>query len=235
MRIIVWLKRLLKKAKAKAQVWDTSAVSNYFEEFKEVVEKGEVKIFVPEGVSHELHVGKSYHCAVAYDYIVSAERQDKIRVVPIENKAEVDYQVIELAKMLWAKSYDVTLVTCDKEQATNAERRNVETLRLPVVINRPERREPYNWKKEPTLEPMESKAVTESLNNSEVRIPCIKRGNVYFIRASAAAVYTHKGKRKFGREGFIEITSNDVCEIGGKKYEVCKIKDKNIVLRTYSS
>jgi len=232
-RIIVWLKRLLKKVKAKAQVWDTSAVSNYFEDFREVVEKGEVKVFVPEGVSHELHAGKSYHCEAAYDYIISSERQGKIRVIPIENKAEVDYQVIELAKRLWAESYDVTLVTCDKEQATNAERRNVETLRLPVIVSR---REAYNWcqKSEAVFEPVETKENTEKLGASEVVIPCIKRGNLYLIKASSAAVYTHKGKRKFGREGFIEVNQNDVCEIGGIKYEIFKMKEKNIVLRAYA-
>lgn len=231
MSIIVRLKRLIKKCKGKYQVWDTSAVSTWLDKLHIQVNNG-VNIIIPEGVTHELSVGRRNHenCRKAYNYVKEG-RARNLRVHVTSDKMRswaVDEQIVAITYEYFKAGYDVVLVTCDHDQAYKARLRGLEVQLL--AGSRAQTKFVEVPKKENNPTTVEQKEILTL--DDELVIPCITKGKDHYINVKhKISVYSQKGKRQFGRENLIPVKVTDVCEYMGYKYNIQRITDTNITLK----
>lgn len=233
MNIIVRLKRLFRGNAGEYRLPDTSAWSGYLDDIKKWVKQG-IKVVVTEGTRQELRNGyrKYAECKEAYDYITSTPEL----VFPItgnEMKAwPVDDQNVAIAEKYYNKGFDVTLVTCDKEQAHKARIRGLNVSLL--------RGQSYHYKKnnefQKTTKPVQNEKPVEPevevKSNGEVAVPCITKGKEKYISTKHdVEVYSNKGKRRIGRENLILILPTDVLVYNDCNHTIQEMTDTYVTIK----
>lgn len=227
-------KRLLKEKKV-CKVYDTSAIRNHFEEFKEFVESNkEILVIVPEGVLHEISVAKRVNnlCRTIYNFITSVQAHNPYFVVEVtEDKIRnwsVDEQVIYVAEKYIKKKYDVELVSCDKEQCFRAELKKVKCNILPVNVP-----ECYNTNE--GIKYRKSRIRKFEKNPSilpEIKIEYIVLNKIKYLKLNSyLAVYDRTGKRKIAKDCYVSFEESDRVLYAGVEYEVSRVDDKEIFFK----
>lgn len=241
-KLILEFKRWLRKG-AKVEVWDTSAISTWFDEFTKSVNTGLVEVIVPEGVEHELSKGRRNHenCRVAHNYIKSNKiskinPNGKIKVYVTDDNMRswpIDEQVVGIAAKHYKKGYNVTLVTCDRNQSDKAQDMEIEVCLLAgnraypvkpkILTERPER---FQRKPETTIPQAKD----------QISVPCVAKGNMIYIDVNQkVAVYDAKGRRKIGKDDLIPVTASDTYKYREATYQAASITKKELTLKKMDS
>ena len=238
MSIIVRLKQMLRMHKGNYEVWDTSAISNWLEVFKSKIESGKTTIILHEGVVHELSVGRRNHeiCRKAYEYVISLKSDMILKIATRDATRSwtIDEQVVDAVAEYYKKGYNVTLVTCDKDQAYKAEIKGLKCRYLIVkkddVIQKPE-----IDKLEKTLkkdEPKEVKEIKKTVAAPILEIPCIKLNKINYIDVKhRITVFDNRGKRKIGKNELIPILFSDTFEYMNHRYAIQALTDTSITFK----
>lgn len=224
--VIIKIKNFFRRHKGLFEVWDTSAISTWFDIFENHVNADGINVIVPEGVSHEISMGRRAYekCRVAYEFINEAKKNGKLTVYVTKDNMRswlVDEQVVAIAYEYHKKGYSVKLVTCDRDQSVKADYRGLKAELLKG--KRPAETE--TEKEQPIL-------ATEN----ELKIPCITRGKITYVNVKQGmAVYDTKGKRKIGRNNLIEIASTDTLIYKDLRYKIQMVLENEILLKRMSS
>lgn len=239
MNIIVKLKKLFMKKAGIFEVWDTSAISTWFDEFvKSAITQG-IKVIVPEGVLHELSAGRhSYEkCRDAYNFINRTKNENVIVYVTkdVMRSWPIDEQIVAIAYEYHKKGYDVRLVTCDRDQANKAYYRGVSYRLLKgnreYPIAKKENLQQSNSQPKVENKPYKTAPVRKALS-----IPCVTKNSVKYISVKyGIAVYDAKGKRKIGRDNLIAVSNTDVFTYKEHNYKIESVTDTSIFLRRIDS
>lgn len=230
-------KKVIKKGKGLHVVLDTSALSNYFDGIVGCIE-GEDKItfVIPEGVSHEISVGRKYKelCREIYQFLEESfeNGNKKIKIdVTDDNKRSwtVDEQVVYTAEKFSKKGYDTILVTCDRDQKLKAQLKNI---RVELLRVEPKRKEYYEEYKKPET----TKIVEEDVKNGEIKIPAKKQGKEYLIYINRmVSVIDNKGKKKIakvlGNHQQILLSLTDKIYYDEKEAEISRLENDAIYIR----
>ena len=250
MSIIVQLKRLIRKDKGCFEVWDTSAISNWFELLTERVEaKGKNKIVLPEGVVQEISDGRKHYvsCRVRFDYITKLKSKNVVKYpTPSDIRLwKVDEQVVEIAYRYFKEGYEVKIVTCDRGMAYAAEIKGISVellegkspeervddidkkvnVTVPIIIKKPE---------VPSYKVVSPQKIIKEKNTpppEKLFVEYTKVGKQMYISVSEKIeVYDNKGKRKIGKQEKIPITLLDKFIYKNNRYEVQSVNKEHIVL-----
>lgn len=240
MSIVTFVKRLFRKTK-KYEVWDTSAISNHFEKFKEALRKADDKIIVvPEGVSHEISCGRKHNdiCKEIYKFIEGNLRNPKlvIEVTPNSIRSwEVDEQVIYIAESYTKRGFDVKFVTCDRDQSLRARLKKLNTELLPVVkVKNVLPNVQKSVEHAPRVVPVNEKNnffFGDDDNKEEFELPTKKLGKQCVVNASKfISVYDPKGKRKIPKDGAVLVTRDDLIYYKDRPYTIKTINNASLSL-----
>ena len=216
------------------EVWDTSAVIKCLNEFQKSVDSEDnIKIVVTEGVFHELSVGRHKYekARNAYKYILN-NKSEKLITVSTEDKIRawtIDEQVVYVAVGYRKKGYDITLVTCDRDQAFKAELQGVKTRW--IDINLVGKKESY--RKEST------KVVFSSEGNDtfgkvgeEMKLAYTMQGKEMYVPLKRGmSVLDHRGRRKIGKDERVKIERTDTVRYYGVNYRIETIANSEIVFK----
>lgn len=239
MSIVTFVKRLFRKKK-KYEVWDTSAISNHFEEFKQELRNNANKIIVvPEGVSHEISCGRKHNdiCKDIYKFIEGNLRNPRLIVEVTPNNVrswEVDEQVIYIAELYSKRGYDVKFITCDRDQSLRARLKKLNTVLIPVVKTK---NITPNVQKSiehiPRVVPVnENKDLTFAYDNKEeFELPTKKLGKQCIVNTSRfISVYDQRGKRKIPKDGAVIVTRDDLIYYKDRPYTIKTINNASLSL-----
>lgn len=236
-------KKVIKKGKGLHVVLDTSALSNYFDGIVGCIE-GEDKItfVIPEGVSHEISVGRKYNelCREIYQFIEECfeNGNKKIKIdVTDDNKRSwtVDEQVVYTAEKYYKKGYNTILVTCDRDQKLKAQLKNIRVELLKVEPKRKEKEyyeDEYSYKKPEAKQ----KSVEEDVQSGEIKIPAKKQGKDYLLYINRMiSVIDAKGKKKIarvlGNNQQILLSLTDKIYYNEKEAEISRLENDAIYIR----
>ena len=225
--IIVRIRRLLKNQKNKIEIWDTSAIRAWFDRLMDALNVGsKEKVVIPEGVMHELSASRhnSITCREKYNFLSSyTGGRLMIHVTDDKKRAwSVDEQVIAALQEYHNKGYNVTLVTCDRDQAYRA---RLKGLAVELLAGS----KPAEDVKT-ILEEGENVTLKKDVAE-QITIPCITKGDDSFISVKLGfAVYGNTGKRKIGKQNLIQIAKSDVLEHDERKYRISNMSNTCILL-----
>ena len=138
MAVIRFILSLFRRRDGQYEVWDTSALSNHFELFKQTLQQGKTTLIIPEGVSHEISVGRrnNENCKEIYKFIEGNVRNPRLHVDVATNEIRswpVDEQVVYTVEKYYKKGYTVRLVTCDRDQSFKAKIKELDVELIPVA------------------------------------------------------------------------------------------------------
>ena len=198
------------------EVWDTSAISNHFLLFKQKLQKGDITLVIPEGVSHEISVGRRNNeiCKEIYKFIEGNVRNPNL-VVAVASDAirawAVDEQVVYTAEQYYNKGYRVKLVTCDRDQNFKATLKRLDTELMPVPVIKKSNVVKNNWIKkneitfmEPAFNSGKEESNYEERQKSELELPAKMVGKQCYIEFDKElSVYDQKGERRIARSSWI--------------------------------
>lgn len=238
MNIIVRFKRLLRMHKGRFEVWDTSALSNWLDKLKREIERKErITVIIPEGVIHELSVGRrNYERArLAYEYIKNSDTE-RLRVdVTDDNKRAwtVDEQVVAVVEKYANKGYNVTLVTCDIDQAYKAKLKKLNVNLLKSYKEFDAKNPTENSKQNKTNSIKLGKPIIEIPQpTDEISIPLIQIGKEKYISVKhRIEAYDNKGKRKIGKFEKIPILPTDSFKCQNYTYRIQAITNEKLILK----
>lgn len=237
---ILRFKQFVRKNKGRYEVWDTSGISTHPELFKQHVSDPNICVVVPQGVHQELSNGRHHLpiCKEMWNFLNSTNNvifeaaSDEMHSWPIDD------QVIHVVQVYHNKGYNVTLVTCDRQQSSNAVRFKELKCRLLAGIPNNERR--YERTVQATRPGSTNEKRIFTANNEVpistipvqgLSLPCIKQGKKYFVKLmSGMALYDVKGKRKIPNNDLIEVLPGESLTLREEKYKVSKITEKQVVL-----
>ena len=255
MNVVIKIKRFLRRNSRTIEVWDTSAISTWFDRFVESISKEGVQVVVPDGVEHELSSGKRKYenCRKAYEYIMAnkvtqSNPQGKLKVYVIDDQMRawaVDDQVIGIATKYYRQGYDVKLVTCDVDQCNRAKDRMLDVILLKGVrfnSNKKQENAPKPEKANQVSQPIRRQNVQEK-NTASIKqdkdqlvIPCVRKGNELYISVDHhVSVYDSKGRRKIGRGELVSITTKDSFVYKEKNYELVSLTSTELTLKKMDS
>lgn len=218
MKVIRYIMSLFNGSK-KYQVWDTSALSNHFERFKQTLKEQNVIVVIPEGVSHEISVGRRNNeiCKDIYRFIEGNIRNPKLHVEVTPDSIRswaVDEQVIYTASAYYNKGYEVKLITCDRDQCFRAKLKNIEAVLIPVARPKNECQTP---KAEKIYAEVKAEVVPEVVKkpnpvvSDDMELPARFTGKDCWLSYDKnLSVYDRKGKRKIARPEGVMVTRNDM-------------------------
>jgi len=248
MKIIRFIKRTFRGRK-RYEIWDTSALSNYFELFKKKLQSDEkVKLVIPEGVSHEISVGRrnNEHCKEIYKFIEGNIRNPRL-IIELANDSTrgwtVDEQVIYVANRYCVNGYDATMVTCDRDQSLRARLHEINVIFMSAAKHKEVKSDTTkatenDESKTPVVVPMdtvvEQKETEQSNIKDEIKMPSRMVGKQCWLEFNKhASVYDARGKRKISRPEGTVVTYGDTIQYNNTYYIVRKIS-KNEVTATIS-
>ena len=231
MNVFIKIKNFFRRHAGQFEVWDTSAISTWFDKFKEKINKQEFNILVPEGVSHELSMGRHNHekCRIAYDFIQNAKKEGKLKVIVTKDKMRswaIDEQVVATAYDYFKKGYNVSLITCDRDQANRATYRGMDVKclngtrirKIPNAVNK------HRF--------VETNVKTDINSDGKIKVECLRKGKLLYINVNRGiAVYDSKGKRKIGRDNLIPVINSDVFVLRNCSYMIESAVDNYIILK----
>lgn len=229
------IKRILKRKKTICKVYDTSAIRNYFEIFKEMVEtKHEWLIVVPEGVLHEISVAKNIDrlCRIIYDYITTNCKLYPNFIVEVTEDSirnwSVDEQVIHVVEKYQKKGYDAELISCDKEQCFRAELKKINCSLLPVtsaknnsnMVNKvPQKHEKITVSKE-----------RENFKTAQIVVELVILNKEKYLKVNKyLSIYDNRGKRRIGKDGYVKFETTDKFLCFEKEYVISKIENNRVI------
>lgn len=242
MNIIVRVKQVFRKNKGCFEVWDTSAMSNWLDKFIEKVNgKNNIILVVPEGVVHELSVGRHRfeRARNAYEYIKNVNSTKVIKEVTDDKIRSwtIDEQVIDVVWKYYKKGYNVRLVTCDQDQAYKAEIKKLKCTLLKGIRTQQMDKQPKEdiqkvnsivKPNRPTIFPTELKG--------ELTVPYKRVGKENFIDVKTRiAVYDNRGKRKIGKAEMISIRLTDTFVYKNITYRIAKMEHNILTLKRENS
>lgn len=245
MKIITFIKRLFRKGK-KYQVWDTSALSNHFESFKNTLKARDgATVVIPEGVSHEISVGRrnNENCKEIYKFIEGNIRNPRLilAVTPDSIRSwAVDEQVIYTAQRYNERGFSTTLITCDRDQSFRAKLKHLEVRLIPakkaMIISENTIKEEQKTDNVPLVIPtvVEESMATNVEEETEIDLPARMIGKQCWLNWNKnVAVYDSKGKRKIFRPDGMAISSDDIVYYKERAYAIKSIAaNKVTVVRT---
>lgn len=230
------IKRKLKIAKEFCVVYDTCALIHYFEEFKKKVKEHQVYVIVPEGVLHEISVGRHKNdvCKVIYDYIKEARMLSSKLIVEVTDDKirnwSVDEQVVYVASKYKKRGYDTTIISCDIDLCFRAELKNIKAdlLLVPRNVNSSNNGKvnSKNLRKTILFENVPDKFALPSISLTYV----LKNNKKYILLKKYLAIYDKKGKRKIGKDGYIHFEDTDKIYFCDSEYKVVQIKNNQIII-----
>lgn len=232
--IIVRIRRAFTNHNYIYEVWDTSAVSVWLDKLKErITVDTNVKVVITEGVIHELSVGRHKYekARNAYRYIKQIESDNVIKEVTMDKIRAwtVDEQIIFTADTYHKKGRDVTLITCDQDQAFKAELRGLKVKLLEAV--RPELEKQIVTPNYSRVVFVSSSKEPPAKLGDEITLTCSKLGKEHYLDVkSGMVVYDNKGKRKIGRNKLVPITISDRVSYYNMDYFVKSISDRQVIL-----
>lgn len=198
------LKKLFINSDKHFEIWDTCAISTYFDKFLDSVNKEEIHVIVPEGVSHELSAGRRARevCREAYKFI-NESKNGKLTLYVTKDYMrswKVDEQVVAIAYEYYKKGYNVTLITCDRDMANNAENRGLTVNLLKGNRNQAQQIQVENnieKKPEPEKIEQEKRVEDKPTNTGEIVIDCEWVDGVPYVADNnlPVTIYDFKGKK----------------------------------------
>jgi len=247
MKIITFIKRLFRKGK-KYQIWDTSALSNHFEAFKNILKvQSDVTVVIPEGVSHEISVGRrnNENCKEIYKFIEGNVRNPRLilAVTPDSIRSwEIDEQVIYTTQKYYDKGYTTTLITCDRDQSFRAKLKKLDVKLIPAKKSKSneqlecEKEQPdVKVESVPQVVPMtaQDKVAHEMVDEEkeEIDLPIRVVGKQCWLDFDKnVSVYDAKGKRKIFRQEGVTISNDDVIYYKETAYTIRSISKNTVNL-----
>lgn len=244
MKIIRFIKSLFRRRAGKYEVWDTSALSNYFEDFKQKLQQDNITIVIPEGVSHEISVGKKNNdnCKEIYKFLEGNIRNPRLILAVTPDKIrswEVDEQVIYTANMYYDMGYDTVLVTCDRDQSFRAKLKKLAVNLMPVVKAKTEETNTNtenlasNTEHVPVVVPVEPIAPKEEKqDDEEIKLAAKIVGKQCLLKFDRKiSVYDSKGKRKIPRTEGVAVSLNDMVYYNNTAYIISKIQTNLVIAK----
>ncbi len=229
------IKRILKRKKIICKVYDTSALRNYFDNFKKIVEtKLDWQIIVPEGVLHEISQAKRTNkfCGMIYSYITNDQKNNTRLIIDVTQDLQrswsVDEQVIYTARKYIKKGYDVELISCDKEECFRAELLKVKYNLLPVTSTRNNN----NWvnKVPKKREKVVISKEQENFSLPQIVMECVVFNKMKYLKANKyLSIYDNKGKRRIGKDGYLKFETTDKFFCFEKEYVISKIENNRVI------
>lgn len=235
MSIIVWLKRMFRGRKQEFEVWDTSAISIWTDKFKSQLQsETSTVVVVPEIVFKQLSAGKHKfeRARKAYEYILEYTG-NKLRFAVVNKesrKLSANEQVISVVEEYYNKGYNVTLVTCNHNQADMAEIKKYKVFLL--AGNRKNKPNNDNQKVGNFNMANNKKEVVGNLNEDEKRVKCKKIGkNTYIAMYPGVAVYDNRGKRRIGQNNKVMVSLFERVVLDDVEYMVKDITETRVILK----
>lgn len=217
------------------EVWDTSALSNHFELFKQTLQQGQTIMIIPEGVSHEISVGRrnNENCKEIYRFLEGNIRNPRLRV-EVANDAirswAVDEQVVYTVEKYHKKGYTVRLISCDRDQSFKARLKELNVELLPVSrskvaayqeIDEHIRGLASKQNEAPVIVPVSSE---HEQSTEELELPSRMVGKQCVLQFDKhVSVYDNRGKRKISRPEGTVIARDDTVYYKNAKYVIKRI------------
>lgn len=249
MKIVRFIKHLFRGSK-KYEVWDTSALSNHFELFKMTVQNNSNTIcIIPEGVSHEISVGRKNNeiCKEIYKFIEGNVRNPKliVEVTPDNIRGwAIDEQVIFTASKYYNSGYDSVLITCDRDQSFRTKLKKLDVKLLPATVTqsatKAEVSNPINTPKvkEVVLQVIKEKMEPKQEPQKGVEtfeLPIKKIGKQLFVsKDPKVAVYDRRGKRKIYNGNSVVVNMDDTVYYKDEPYIIQKVGENTLSLKKSS-
>lgn len=240
MNIFVKLKKFFRRRDEVFEIWDTSALSTWSDIFMKNVLSEKIRVIIAEGTNHEISNGRHNHkvCRTVYHFIRKYKKVGLIEIDIPKNEmlsAPIDDQVVVAAYERYKKGFDITLVTCDVNQASKAEDRGVKVQLLKGVRDEDEISEKIDNHTSSVKTKNQAKLEIKE-TQSELVVPCITKSNKVYINVKQGiAVYDAKGKRKIGKENLIEVSKADSLVYKERKYSIEAVADTYIALKKFDS
>lgn len=237
MKLITIIKRVFRKGKH-YQVWDTSALSNHFESFKNTLKSREnIKVVIPEGVSHEISVGRrnNDNCKEIYKFIEGNVRNPRliVAVTPDSTRSwAVDEQVIYTAQQYNERGYTTTLITCDRDQSFRAGLKGLETRLIPAKAGKTSFQKVIEQAEVETMlepSPVIDKQVEPEKNEIVLKSRMVGK-QLWINWDKNLSVYDAKGKRKIPRDESVQLSMHDTIYYKGVKYDIKKVASNEVTL-----
>ena len=244
MAVVRFILSLFRGRNGQYEVWDTSALSNHFELFKQTLQQGIVTLIIPEGVSHEISVGRrnNENCKEIYKFIEGNIRNPKLHVevsTDVIRSWAVDEQVVYTVEKYYNKGYTVKLITCDRDQSFKAKLKelNVELLSVSKAkiaaytkIDEHIRNLASKTNEAPSVVPV---AGTQELQNEEIELPAKMVGKQCLLAFDKhVSVYDNRGKRKISRPEGTVIARDDTIYYKDSKCVIKKICRDAVIMCT---
>lgn len=229
------IKRKLKITKEFCEVYDTCALIHYFDDFKKKVKEHQIYVVVPEGVLHEISVGrrKNEICKVIYDYIRKARTLSSKLIVEVTadkiRNWSVDEQVVYVACKYKRRGYDTTVVSCDMDLCFRAELKKVKTdcLLVPRNVNSSNSKVNNKSLKKPVSF---ERAIDKFALPSIILTYVLKNNKKYILLKKYLEIYDKKGRRKIGKDGYIHFEDTDKIYFCDSEYKVAQVKNNQIII-----
>lgn len=244
MAIIRFILSMFRRRAGKYEVWDTSALSNHFELFKQTLQQGNVTLIIPEGVSHEISVGRrnNENCKEIYKFIEGNVRNPRLHVEVATNEIRgwfVDEQVVHTVEKYHKKGYTVRLVTCDRDQNFKAKLKELETELVPVArarvaayaeIDEHIRGLASKTNNAPVIVPVNNEVEEK---NKDIELPARMVGKQCVLAFDKhVCVYDTRGKRKIPRPEGTVVANGDTVYYKDVKCIIKKICRDTVVMCT---
>lgn len=232
MAVFKFIKSLFRRRTGQYEVWDTSALSNHFELFKKRLQEGNVTLIIPEGVSHEISVGRrnNENCKAIYKFIEGNVRNPKLHVEVAMDAIRswaVDEQVVYTVEKYNKKRYTVRLVTCDRDQSFKAKLKELDVEFLSVsrarVAEIDEHKTALVSKQNemPVIVPVNNE---QEQKNEDIELPARMVGKQCVLAFDKyLSVYDNRGKRKIARPEGTVIARDDTVYYKNAKYVIKRI------------
>ena len=238
------IKKIFKRTKSKYEVWDTSALSNHFGLFKKTIQNdNDIICVIPEGVSHEISVGRRNNeiCKEVYKFIEGNVRNPKliVEVTPDDIRGwEIDEQVIFTVSKYYNSGYDTILITCDRDQSFRAKLKKLEVELLAVTAIQSIKTKEFNTVNAPKVEKVVSKVIEEKQEPKKgvetFELPIKKIGKQLFVlKDPKVAVYDRRGRRKIYNGNSVVVNIDDTVHYKEVPYIIQKVGDNTLFLKKY--
>lgn len=243
MAVIRFILSLFRRRDGQYEVWDTSALSNHFELFKQTLQQGKTTLIIPEGVSHEISVGRrnNENCKEIYKFIEGNVRNPRLHVDVATNEIRswpVDEQVVYTVEKYYKKGYTVRLVTCDRDQSFKAKIKELDVELIPVARGKvaayaeiDEHIKGLASKTQtPVIVPVNNE---EETKNEDIELPAKMVGKQCILAFDKyVSVYDNRGKRKIPRPEGTVVANGDTVYYKDEKCIIKKICRDTVVMCT---
>ncbi|MBR6689004.1 MAG: hypothetical protein IKL68_03195 [Clostridia bacterium] len=244
MAVFRFIMNLFRRRTGQYEVWDTSALSNHFELFKKTLQEGLVTLIIPEGVSHEISVGRrnNDNCKEIYKFIEGNIRNPMLHVEVASDAIRswaVDEQVVYTVEKYHKKGYTIRLITCDRDQSFKAKLKelNVELLSVSrarvaayAQIDKHIRELASKQEDAPVIVPVNTE--TEQ-KNEDIELPARIVGKQCVLAFNKnVSVYDNRGRRKIPRPEGTVVANGDTVYYKDEKCVIKKICRDTVVMCT---